>query len=77
METTYKKVDGKPPITQDDPEDYEFVVTISLMELEEELEQRLENRPKGKNSEIQWKKDVNRLVKDINEQLGWNKHKLI
>lgn len=52
----------------------EFVVTETLMELEEELEQRLDNIPKGEQSLKQWNKDIDKLQKEINERLGYDKY---
>lgn len=72
-----KNVDNRPAPDQDNPEEGEFVVHQSLMEVEELLEQRLENKPRGENSLKLWRKDVNRMVEEINFICGWNKHKKV
>lgn len=68
-----KSVDGVNRRTSDEPLELDFEVVVSLYELEEMLEQRLDNKPQGEKSEKQWKRDVNDLVDEINTIVGFNK----
>lgn len=55
----------KPVQSDDITEDYQFVVTESLLDLYELLEQKQANKPKGENSLRQWSKDIAELNKQI------------
>ena len=59
--------DGE-PFTQDDPDDSEFGVDSSISELIDMIDQKLKNKPKGKNLLSTWRSEVNNLAAEINRR---------
>lgn len=61
-----KSVDGYDALSSDNPPDeVNFTIKYSPLDLIELLEQRLENEPKGVVSHKQWRKDVNRMIDEL------------